>query len=138
MKKGMLMKKGVILRTIIGGMLLFPLYSQAITLSGYLEVKQLLTQEKTSEEFKSISQAYFNGIANGFNFYAVAVKIHNKDTDFKLLYCPPPKTIQNADFMIEHLDNYLEKNPLVKKKQADSPIELIYIAALQDAYPCED
>ena len=132
------MIKGRGLRCVLGMLLLFPLYSQAITLSGYLEVKQLLDQTKTSEEFKSTSQAYFNGIANGFNFYAVSIKIHNQDTDFKPLYCPPPKIVQNANFMIEHLDNYLEKYPVVKKKQADSPIELIYIQALQDAYPCKE
>ncbi|MEQ4924451.1 hypothetical protein [Proteus hauseri] len=132
------MKKGMVLKTVLGIMLLFPLYSQAITLSAYLEVKQLLVQKKTSEEFKSTTQAYLNGIANGFNFYAVSVKIHNQGTDFKPLYCPPAKTVQNADFMIEHVDNYLEKYPLVKQKQADSPIELIYIQALQDVYPCKD
>ncbi|WP_311748910.1 hypothetical protein [Proteus penneri] len=39
------MKKGMLLKGVIGMLLLFPLYSQAVTLSGYLEVKRLLVLE---------------------------------------------------------------------------------------------
>ncbi|MGN3439091.1 MULTISPECIES: Rap1a/Tai family immunity protein [Proteus] len=132
------MKKGMLLKGVIGMLLLFPLYSQAVTLSGYLEVKRLLVLEHpANKQLKSVTQAYLNGIANGFNFYAVAVKIENQDNDnFRPLYCPPPKIEQNGDFMVKHIDAYLDKNPEVKNKQQETPLELIYILALQDAYPC--
>lgn len=131
------MKKSAVLKGMVGLLLLFPLYSQAITLSGYLEVKQLIAKENTSEAFKSTTQAYLNGVANGFNFYAVSIKLHNQHNDFKPLYCPPSKVVQNADFMVKHLDAYLDKYPQIKKKQSDMPVELIYVSALQDAYPCK-
>ncbi|ATM99463.1 MULTISPECIES: Rap1a/Tai family immunity protein [Proteus] len=132
------MKKGMLLKGLIGMLLLFPLYSQAVTLSGYLEVKRLLALDHPSnKQLESVTQAYLNGIANGFNFYAVAVKIENQNNDdFRPLYCPPPKVEQNGDFMVKHIDAYLDKNPEVKKKQKETPLELIYILALQDAYPC--
>lgn len=132
------MKKGMLLKGVIGMLLLFPLYSQAVTLSGYLEVKRLLALEHpANKQLKSVTQAYLNGIANGFNFYAVAVKIENQDHDnFRPLYCPPPKIEQNGDFMVKHIDAYLDKNPEVKNQQQETPLELIYILALQDAYPC--
>ncbi|CRL63609.1 hypothetical protein [Proteus penneri] len=102
------MKKGMLLKGVIGMLLLFPLYSQAVTLSGYLEVKRLLALEHpANKQLKSVTQAYLNGIANGFNFYAVAVKIENQDNDnFRPLYCPPPKIEQNGDFMVKHIDAY--------------------------------
>ncbi|MBI6406345.1 MULTISPECIES: Rap1a/Tai family immunity protein [Proteus] len=133
------MKKGMLLKGIIGMLLLFPVYSQAITLSAYLQVKQLLTQDNpANKQLESVTQAYLNGIANGLNFYAVAVKIENQNNDdFRPLYCPPPKIEQNEDFMVKHIDAYLDKNPIVKQKQKNAPIELVYILALQDAYPCD-
>ncbi|EST57945.1 hypothetical protein NA898_13550 [Proteus cibi] len=133
------MKKGMLLKGLIGMLLLFPLYSQAITLSNYLQVKQLLTKDNpANKQLESVTQAYLNGIANGFNFYAVAVKIENQNNDdFRPLYCPPPKIEQNGDFMVKHIDAYLDKNPIVKQKQKDTPIELIYILALKEAYPCD-
>lgn len=132
------MKKRMLLNMLLGGLLIFPFYSQAITLSAYLQVKQLLAQDNPdNKQLEGITQAYFNGIANGFNFYAVSVKMNNEHTDFKPLYCPPKKVEQNSDFMVEHIDAYLNKYSTVKQKQKDAPIELIYILALQDAYPCE-
>lgn len=132
------MKKGMVVKSLLGILLLFPLYSQAITLNAYLQVKQLLAQENPeNKQLESVTQAYLNGIANGFNFYAVSIKMHNEHTDFKPLYCPPKKVIQNGDFMVEHLEAYLDKYPAIKQKQKDAPIELIYISALQDAYPCK-
>lgn len=68
-------------------LLLFPLYSQAVTLSGYLEVKRLLALEHpANKQLKSVTQAYLNGIANGFNFYAVAVKLRIKITIIFVLF----------------------------------------------------
>ncbi|WP_100158853.1 hypothetical protein [Proteus columbae] len=132
------MKKGMLLKGLIGILLLYPVYSQAITLSAYLQVKQLLTQDNpANKQLESVTQAYLNGIANGFNFYAVSVRLHNEGNDFKPLYCPPKKVEQNGDFMVEHIDAYLDKHPIVKQKQKDAPIELVYILALQDAYPCD-
>ncbi|WP_193015963.1 hypothetical protein [Proteus sp. FME41] len=132
------MKKGILLKSILGGVLLFPLYSQAVTLSGYLEVKRLLALEHpANKQLESVTQAYLNGIANGFNFYAVSVRLHNQDNDFKPLYCPPPKVVQNGDFMVKHIDTYLDKYPIAKEKYKETSIELVYIAALQDAYPCD-
>lgn len=132
------MKKGMLLKGLIGMLLLFPLYSQAITLSNYLQVKQLLTQDNpANKQLESVTQAYLNGIANGFNFYAVSVRLHNESNDFKPLYCPPKKVEQNSDFMVKHIDAYLDKYPIAKQKYKDTPIELVYIAALQDAYPCD-
>lgn len=87
------MKKGMLLKGLIGMLLLFPLYSQAVTLSGYLEVKRLLALDNPSnKQLESVTQAYLNGIANGFNFYAVSVRLHNEGNDFKPLYCPPKKS----------------------------------------------
>lgn len=132
------MKKGILLKGLIGMLLLFPLYSQAITLSAYLQVKQLLTQDNpANKQLESVTQAYLNGIANGFNFYAVSVRLHNEGNDFKPLYCPPKKVEQNGDFMAKHIDAYLDKYPIAKQKYKDTSIELVYIAALQDAYPCD-
>lgn len=133
------MKKGMLLKGLIGMLLLFPLYSQAITLSAYLQVKQLLTQDNpANKQLESVTQAYLNGIANGFNFYAVSVRLHNEGHDFKPLYCPPKKVEQNGDFMVKHIDAYLDKNPEVKSKQKETPLELIYILTLKDAYPCDN
>lgn len=132
------MKKGMLLKGFIGMLWLFPLYSQAITLSNYLQVKPLLTQDNpANKQLESVTQAYLNGIANGFNFYAVSVRLHNESNDFKPLYCPPKKVEQNSDFMVKHIDAYLDKYPIAKQKYKDTPIELVYIAALQDAYPCD-
>ncbi len=133
------MKKGMLLKGLIGMLLLLPLYSQAVTLSGYLEVKRLLALDHPSnKQLESVTQAYLNGIANGFNFYAVSVRLHNEGNDFKPLYCPPKKVIQNGDFMVKHIDAYLDKYPIAKQKYKDTSIELVYIAALQDTYPCDE
>ncbi|MCT8250923.1 hypothetical protein [Proteus faecis] len=44
-----------------------------------------------------------------------------------------------SHIFIAHIFNAikrLDKNPEVKNKQQETPLELIYILALQDAYPC--
>ena len=109
-------------RTLLAIVLFFGLAVEGRSMT----VKQFREQQGTT-----LVRIYLHGVGEGSGWANASLQ----SRDYAPLFCQPGTFVLTADNYVQLVGLYVEKPPAPLKE--DTPIELLLLEALKQAYPCK-
>ena len=96
----------------------------------HADVSLKMYKEMKNEQF---ILSYVWGLSNGMVFAATI----NEEKGGNVLFCPPSNYVFSGDNAIKLLDKEISGPLNIQKYNDNTPIEFIYLYALENNFPCK-